>query len=109
MLANRASGTAADQAAYVQLKTRFDKGEKTGTQPHLDIAAEHGAKQRLHEVDQVTDADVFVDHHPFELVKGVLMRRIHVLVAKDAPGRDHSERWSESLHSPDLNRRRVCA
>ncbi len=55
------------------------------------------------------DRDIAVDHHAFELVEGVLVRRVDLFVAKRAAGRDHAQRRTEPLHSADLHRRGVRA
>ena len=68
-----------------------------------------GAEQRLHEVVHVGDGDVAVHHHAFHLIKGVLVRSVHLFVAEDAPRRDHTQRRAQALHAAHLNRRGVCS
>jgi hypothetical protein len=84
-------------------------GKVAGPQPHGDFAIEDGAEQRLHEVDEMGDGDVAIDHHAFELIEGVLVRGVHFFVAEDAAGRDHAQRRTEALHAAHLHGRSVGA
>ena len=64
---------------------------------------------RLHEIEQVGDGDVAIDHHAFDLIEGVLVGGVHALVAEDAAGRDHAQRRPQPLHAAHLHRRSVGA
>ena len=70
---------------------------------------EDGGEQRFHEIEQVRHRNVAVDHHAFELIEGVLVGRIHALVAEHAAGRDHAQRQPQPFHAAHLHRRSVGA
>jgi hypothetical protein len=64
---------------------------------------------RLHEIDQVGDRDVAIDHHAFDLIEGVLVGGVHAFVAEGAAGRDHAQRRPQPFHAAHLHRRSVGA
>ena len=43
-----AAAIGAERAASVQFETRLDERKKAWTKPHVEIAAENSAKERLH-------------------------------------------------------------
>ncbi len=109
MFADRAAHATADEALDIELEARFDEREVAGPQAHRDFALEDGRKQGLHEVEQVSDADVAIDHHAFELVEGVFVRGVHLLVAEDAAWGDHAQRRTQLAHAAHLHGRGVGA
>src|SRR6185312_7376345 len=109
LLAHRAPGPAADQAADIQLEAWLDKWEEAGAQPDGDLAMEDRRQQRLHEVNEIADQDIAIDHHSLELVKRVLVRGVDAFIAEDAARGDHPKRGTELFHAADLDRRSVGA
>src|SRR5271165_3563995 len=84
--------SAADKALNVEFESGFDKREISRPQADGYVTLENGAEQRLHEVDEVRDGHIAVDHHAFELIKRMLMRGVHFFIPKDAARRDHAQR-----------------
>ena len=52
-LINPATVTTADKAAYIQLKSGFNKGEKSGAKPYINILLENLGKHCFHKVYKV--------------------------------------------------------
>ncbi len=65
------------------------KGKNPGRRRTVTSLLKIAREKRLHEVDQVRDGDVAIDHHAFELIERVFVRGVDFFVAEDSSGRDH--------------------
>lgn len=71
----------------------LDEREVAWSHTDFYFFAEYIREHRLDRELEMTDADIFVDDNTLHLVKGILVRCIHILVTKDSTGDDGTD-WS---------------
>ena len=106
-VAGGAALAAADVAADVKLKARLNEREEARAQANLYVLLKDLRKHGLHEVDEVRNGDVFINHDAFHLEKRVLVGSVCAFVAEAATREDGTQRCTVLFHDGVLRGRGV--